>query len=74
MTCTDHFRENVRNLMDARNVTYRKLAADLGASASSLNRMLNGEMSPKSETMEKIAGYFGVPLPKLLGPWRKKVS
>ena len=74
MSCTDHFRENVRNLMDARNVTYRMLAADLGSSAASLNRMLNGAMSPNAATMEKIADYFGVPLPKLLGPWPKKVS
>lgn len=65
------FKDRLRNLRKARNLTQDKLAADLGIAKSTISMYENGNREPDFETLELIADYFNVNLGSLLSNFAK---
>ena len=56
----------VRGLMAKKRVTQERLASHLGVSQPSIARRLNGHVPFNVDELAAIAGYFDIPLPRLL--------
>ena len=61
-------------LLEERNVTAYEVAKACGFSQSILSRWKSGKYIPKTDKMQKIADYFGVPLEYLLTGVQKDVQ
>jgi len=66
------FRENVRDILERREISIATMAEDLKMSRPGLSRVLHGHESLSIQRAEKIAKFLGVPLAKLIV--RKKLS
>ena len=64
--------ERLENLLEERELTQRKLAADLHMAPSTLNGYIKGHRQPDHETVIRIAEYFDVSTDYLLGVARGK--
>jgi len=67
------FRENVRAIIDERQITMTELAELVGTSRAGISRILSGADGVTLTRAERIATQLGVELASLLSP-RKKVS
>lgn len=61
------FSEVLRNLAEDRNLTQKRLAADLGIPVSTIGGYFQGTSEPDLETVKRLAGYFGCSVDYLLG-------
>lgn len=61
------FGEILRNLLDERDITQRKLAADLNIAPSTLGNYIRSIREPDFETLKLFASYFDVSTDYLLG-------
>lgn len=59
----------LKDILKERNLSLTKFSAMVGISQSNLSNYLNGNISPKLDTLEKIAGCLGVDVTEL---FRKK--
>lgn len=55
---------NVRALMLEKGWSQRRLAKESGASYKAINKLVNGESAPTSDTVDKLAAAFD------LAPWQ----
>ncbi len=60
--------ESIRRLIRERRLTQVEVAKAAGMKPQQLNDTLSGEVSPRLETVERIAKALGVPVYKLLMP------
>ncbi|MEI6565298.1 MAG: helix-turn-helix domain-containing protein, partial [Verrucomicrobiota bacterium] len=58
----------VRDILDRKKMTQKELADIVGLSATGLNQILQGKLTPKIRTVEKIAAALGVQVSLLLAP------
>ena len=58
--------ENVRNLLEERNMTQKELAKALNIAASTLGGYIQGYSEPDFETLKSLASYFSVSTDYLL--------
>ena len=63
--------EKFQHLLDEKNVTANKVAVATGVDRSTFTHWKNGRYTPKIETLEKIADYFGVPVSYFYGEEEK---
>jgi transcriptional regulator with XRE-family HTH domain len=75
------FGARIRALRDARGITLKQMAADLGISAAYLSAMEHGKRArPRPNLVHQICGYFNViwddadELQALAQRWRPKVT
>lgn len=61
-------------LLKGKKLTAGKVAAATGINRSTFTRWKNGEFTPKIETLQKIADYFGVPVSYFYGEEEEKPS
>ncbi len=54
-------------LLKERGITAYKVAKETGISTATLTDWKKGRSTPKTDKMQKIADYLGVPLSRLLG-------
>lgn len=59
---------NIRRLKKLHNMTSRQLAKKLGLSKDTVDSYAIGRLTPKPETLRKIAEVFGVPVEELTKP------
>ncbi len=55
------------NLLKTKNISNYKVAKETGITQTTLSAWKNGKSTPKTDTMQKIADYFGVSLDYLTG-------
>ena len=58
--------EIFRQLLQKHGITPYRLCKDIGLSQNSITNWKTGKSQPKSETMKKIADYFGVSMNYLM--------
>lgn len=56
---------NILDLMEDRNLSARRLSADMNLSESYAQKLLNGTFVPKLDKLLLIADYFNVPIWRL---------
>jgi len=56
---------NILDLMEERNLSARRLSADMNLSESYAQKLLNGTFVPKLDKLLLIADYFNVPIWRL---------
>ena len=61
------FSKNLIELRQQRNLTHRNLALKLGISNATISRAEKGSVIPDTDTVGKIADFFGVTVDYLLG-------
>lgn len=61
------FSNKLRNLMNRAGVTNYRLAKEIGCSPATVGYWLNGSKSPTAESIQSLAGYFGVSTDYLMG-------
>lgn len=54
------FNEKLELLMKRKGITNYRLAKEIGCSAASVGYWLSGSKNPTAESIQAIAGYFGV--------------
>ncbi|SHM26880.1 Peptidase S24-like [Caldanaerovirga acetigignens] len=59
---------NIRRLKKLHNITSRQLAKKLGLSKDTVDSYAIGRLTPKPNTLQKIAEVFGVPVEELTKP------
>ncbi len=57
--------QNILDLMEERNLSARRLSADMNLSESYAQKLLNGTFVPKLDKLLMIAEYFNVPIWRL---------
>ena len=61
------FNEILKKLMTEKNISYYRLAKEIGVSNSTIANWLNGTAHPNNERLQKLSEYFAVPVDYLLG-------
>lgn len=61
------FSNKLRNLIEERNLTQKKVANDLNIAPSTMGGYVQGSSEPDFETLKRIAEYFNVSADYLLG-------
>lgn len=61
------FSDKLRNLIEERNLTQKKVANDLNIAPSTMGGYVQGSSEPDFETLRRIAEYFNVSTDYLLG-------
>lgn len=61
------FSDNLEKVMKARGVSIRKMCADLDMSYNTPTYWKNHNLTPKLDTVKKIAEYLGVTADELIG-------
>lgn len=61
------FSDKLRNLIEERNLTQKKVANDLNIAPSTMGGYVQGSSEPDFETLRRIAEYFNVSADYLLG-------
>lgn len=57
----------IKELRQEKNLTLRQLGEKLDMKINTLSRYETGKREPKLETWQKLANYFGVSVPSLMG-------
>ena len=57
----------IKNLRKAKKVTLVEMGKAMDIPRSTLSRYENEQSEPKQETWEKLANYFGVSVPYIMG-------
>jgi len=65
---TDSLSENIRRLMKSQGITGKSLAEKAGISTVSLSNILNNKVTPKTQTIMKIALYLNSSMDDLFRP------
>ncbi len=55
------------NLLKSKNISNYKVSKETGITQTTLSAWKNGKITPKTDTLQKIADYFGVSLDYLTG-------
>lgn len=58
---------NLKKLRSHKNITQRMLADSLGVTQQAVAKWENGKAEPDTETLKKLAKYFGISVDRLLG-------
>lgn len=66
MQATDTFRENLRQIIDTREISQRDLAKRAGTGYPNLNRVLQGKQNVTLELADRIADALDISLTELL--------
>lgn len=66
------FYDRFKQLCDDRGVSCNKAALEIGLSNATPTKWRKTGATPNSETLQKIAGYFGVTIQFLLGQEKEK--
>lgn len=75
MQATNTFRDNLRSLMDSREISQRELAKKAGTGYPNLNRVLQGKQNVTLELADRIADALDISLTELLAKKsRRKVG
>ena len=61
------FRQRLRGLLDNRNLSLKIAAEELGVTAATLSRYLNGDRTPDLPYVVRLCEYFNVSFDWLLG-------
>ena len=61
------FPKRLKELLDERRMSYSKLSQELGINKSTISMWKTGKITPKTETVIKIADYFNVTPAYLMG-------
>lgn len=61
------FSDKLRNLIEERNLTQKKVANDLNIAPSTMGGYVQGSSEPDFDTLRRIAEYFNVSTDYLLG-------
>ena len=67
----EHFRENLKNAMKIRGLSFRDLAAKVGISLSHLHGIASGKTEPGIDLCDRIADAVGAPLESMLANERE---
>lgn len=71
----DHFRENLKRLMQERGVGVRQLGRESEVNYVTISRILNGHLTNLTmDLCESLAQALGVPAEEMFRPRRKKSS
>lgn len=62
---------NVRKIMQARNISGRKLAALSGRNAMTINNLLNGKHMPGADVLFDVCDALGVTVEEIRPPQKK---
>lgn len=65
-----HFSDILRELLEERDISQKKLANDLKIAASTLGNYIRDHREPDFETLKRIAAYFQVSVDHLLQLYR----
>lgn len=60
------FTNNLKQLLEMHNMTYKELAENIGVKASSVSMWMNGNSLPRMGTLDKIADLFNVSVESLV--------
>ena len=60
------FMNNLKRLMDEKNVTQKELADAIGVSPQAINFWCTGRNLPRMDKIQNLANYFGVTTPDLI--------
>lgn len=61
------FAEKLKMLMKKAGVSNYRLSKDIGCSSSAVGYWLSGDRAPTAESIQALAGYFGVSTDYLMG-------
>lgn len=61
------FAEKLKMLMKKAGVSNYRLSKDIGCSSSAVGYWLSGDRTPTAESIQALAGYFGVSTDYLMG-------
>lgn len=73
-TSQEIFSENLRNLMDAKNLKQADLARFTGATSATINYWFNGRSMPRSKMLDQICLFLGCSLDDLTTDHNKPVE
>ena len=74
MCTTMALAENLRNLRNKHGLSQKQLADAIGVSHPRISELERGHGNPTLSTLVDLAGYFSVPVSKLLDESRKKIA
>lgn len=60
-------KNRIKELRQKNNLTLKELGQKVGMAANTISRYETGKREPKLETWQKLANYFGVSVPSLMG-------
>lgn len=66
------FSENLKWVMDVRNVNQKQLAEVLGIARETVNSYVSGKRTPDLEKLVKIANYLNVSIDDLAGRYTRQ--
>lgn len=66
MQATNTFRDNLRTVMESRDISQRELAQKAGTGYPNLNRVLQGKQNVTLELADRIADALDISLTELL--------
>ena len=74
MNINEKFAKVLEDYMDERGVTREELGKAIGVPYSTIASWMQGRSYPRAKTIEKLAEYFGVSVPEIVGEKRKDTS
>jgi len=60
------FTDNLKQLLQVNNMTYKELAEKIGVKASSVSMWMNGNSLPRMGTLDKLADLFNISVESLV--------
>lgn len=74
MNINERFAKALEDYMEDRGVTREELGKAIGVPYSTIASWMQGRSYPRAKTLEKLAEYFGVSVPDIVGEKRKDTS